>query len=171
MKIAVIVILVTMFIQDIKSRSILWFLFPILSVLLVVIRASGSNSVKAVLLSAITPICCLVIIMGFTSLYFSARKKAWVNITGALIGWADILFLVSVAFYLPSLNFMLFFISSSIIILFIWLGLSLLSLIKTKFIPFAGLQALLFAGLLLVSWECPEVRLNDDNWLFYLLQR
>ncbi|AMR33704.1 hypothetical protein A0256_20845 [Mucilaginibacter sp. PAMC 26640] len=104
------------------------------------------------------------------SLYLSARHKRWINLTDGMIGWADLLLLACLALYLPLLNYMLFFIGSSVVILVGWLGYQAFARAKSPFIPFAGCQALLFGGLLVFSWAS-ATDLFNDYWFFQLVSR
>ncbi|TFF36209.1 prepilin peptidase [Mucilaginibacter psychrotolerans] len=169
-KIVTLIILVIMFVQDIKSRSIAWPLFPALAVLFVIIRFAPRWSFSGMVIEVAGPLICLSFMLTMVSLYISARYRKWIWITDEMLGWADVLFLACLAFYLPLLNYMLFFIASSIVILLSWLVYQLMSPVKSKFIPFAGCQALLLGGLLVISWLSP-FDITSDLWFIKLATR
>jgi membrane associated rhomboid family serine protease len=86
-----------------------------------------------------------------------------------MIGWGDILFLVSLAFYFSLLNFIVFYIGSLVLALLIALVGSFYS--SDKKIPLAGLQALIFALFLTSARLFFHLDLMSDNyWLEYLMR-
>lgn len=166
-KIVTLIILVIMFVQDIKSRSIAWPLFPVLAALFAILRFTPHWDFSRILTEVAGPLICLFFMLAMVSLYISVRYRKWIWITDEMLGWADVLFLACLAFYLPLLNYMLFFIASSIAILLSWIIYQLVFRVKSKFIPFAGCQALLLGGLLVISWTSP-FDVTSDLWFIKL---
>lgn len=166
LKILILAMLIAVFIQDIKSRSVYWVSFPLLAVALSVLnfREHGKAGIVP------TVFINLLLLAGqllLISIYFSLKKGRWINITGNLLGWGDILFLISIAFYLSVLNFLFFYVSSLIIVLSVWLIWQLVE--KNKKIPLAGLQALFFAVFLASDWWLGLIDLTSDDWLLKLI--
>ena len=171
-KLLILFTLVLIFIQDIKSRSVYWFLFPVLIILFILLNIQQqqhlfSESGQPVLIN-----------MGFlslqfilVSLYFSIKNRKWVIITSNLLGWGDILFLLSIAFYLSVLNFLFFYVISLSLVLMSWLLWQLVSKEKSKQIPLAGLQALIFTVFLASDWWLRSVDLTNDTWLLDLITK
>ena len=98
------------------------------------------------------------------TIYFSMKNKKWVNITKDYLGWGDILFLLTVAFFLSPMNYLFFYVGSLLVVLLF----TMLALVRngTRYkIPLAGLQALLFAGLPLIDWNLSTFSLQSDEWL------
>jgi hypothetical protein len=160
------IILAFIFAQDLRSRSVYWFLFPCLTVLFLVLTLSHF---------AWQP---LLINMGFLILqfllltaYFSLKNSQWTNITAGMIGWGDILFLLSAAFYLSVLNFLFFYLASLVCALFLWVAWQAVSAKKDKHIPLAGLQALLLGFFLTAGWWIKPVDLTNDDWLLQLIPK
>jgi hypothetical protein len=170
-KLLIIFTLILIFIQDLRSRSVYWFLFPVLTISFILLnllqhRLSAENWQP------------VFINLGFlflqfllVSLYFSVKNKKWVIITTSLLGWGDILFLVSIAFYLSVLNFLFFYIVSLIAVLTIWLLWQFVSKEKNKQIPLAGLQALIFTVFLASDWWLKSFDLTNDAWLLHLITK
>lgn len=165
-KIAILALLMLIFAQDMRSRSVYWFLFPVLTGLFLVLAFYPLHGYtwQPVLLN-----------MGFLllqflllSVYFSAKNARWVNITAGLLGWGDILFLLSIAFYLSVLNFLFFYLASLVCVLLFWL---VFSAKHNKEIPLAGLQALIFSFFLITAWWIRPVNVTSDDWLLQLMTK
>jgi hypothetical protein len=109
--------------------------------------------------------------LAILTVYFSIRNKRWTNITAGLLGLGDILFILSIAFYLSTLNFLFFYIISLIAVLLIWLIWQRLSAKKNKYIPLAGLQSLVAILFLLGDWWLQYFDLTNDTWLLNLIAR
>ncbi len=169
-KLAALLILLLIFVQDVLSRSVYWFLFPLLVLTLFVIRLQVQS------IAVIAPV--VGINLGFLTLqfflltaYFSLKNGKWVNITDQLLGPGDLLFLGTIAFYLSALNYLFFYISSLLLVLSFWLIWQQLSRKKDTPIPLAGLQSLLFALVLCAGWWLYPVRLVEDTWLLNLFTK
>ncbi len=169
-KIAALLILLLIFLQDILSRSVYWFLFPLLVLTLFVIRLQVQS------LAVIAPL--IGINLGFLTLqfllltvYFSLKNRKWVNITERLLGPGDLLSLGAISSYLSVLNYLFFYIASLLLVLSFWLIWQQLSRKKDSHIPLAGLQSLLFAVLLCAGWWLFPVRLVDDTWVLNLFTK
>jgi hypothetical protein len=171
LEILILVILTLIFLQDLKSRAVYWFLFPILSILLIVLRFhhpfSWSDWEKSTLINAGF----ITVQLVFLTLYFSLKNRKWVNITTGLLGLGDILFLLSIAFYLSVLNFLVFYIASLICVLVLWLTLQGVSVKKYKYIPLAGFQSLIFMLFLACDWWLRSFDLTSDTWLLNLIAK
>ena len=95
----------------------------------------------------------------------------WVNIMANLLGWGDVLFLISIAFYLSTLNFLLFYMVSLVGSLLIWVIWQTIYITKNKHIPLAGLQALIFTVFLAGDWGLKYFSLVNDAWLLRLITK
>ncbi|MDB5145474.1 MAG: hypothetical protein JWQ66_4187 [Mucilaginibacter sp.] len=171
LKISTLAILLLIFLQDLKARAVYWFLFPLLAVMLVVIRFQHPVVLPELAQSAMINIGFILVQLIILTLYFSLKSKQWINISNGLLGLGDILFLMSIAFYLSVLNFLFFYISSLIGVLLLWLIGQAVSLEKNKYIPLAGLQSLIFIVFLTGDWWCWSFNLTDDTWLLNLIAR
>lgn len=163
-KIAILLVLLIVFIQDLASRAVYWLLFPVLAALFVTLRFHQDH------FSAIWPvvsinIAFLLLQLLIISLYFSIKQRRWTNISLQLLGWGDILFLISLTFYLSTLNYLFFYISSLILSLIIWGLWQLFSSYKNIQLPLAGMQAFLLIGFLGSDWFIAHFQATDDYWL------
>ena len=167
-----ITILAAIFIQDIKSRTVYWFWFPMLVALLLLEHTLINKEPLIVQFQTIAiNLGFLFIQLSIVSLYLSIKHRKWINISQNLIGWGDILFLVSLAFYFSPLTYILFYVGSLLIISVCWLLLILFFRINNKQIPLAGLQAALFIVFLITDWLYPHIGLSKGDWLSIYLYR
>lgn len=159
------------FFQDVKSCSVYWIFFPVLTGLFLLLHYTEHNSQSWTWGSAGFNIAFFVAQLVLVTIYFSVRNRKWTNITAELLGLGDVLFILSIAFYLSIFNFLFFYIASLIVVLVCWLVWQLASPLKSRHIPLAGLQALLFALFLLGDWWLGFWRLTDDGWILNLITR
>jgi len=159
------------FIQDLKNRSVYWFLFPALFVLLIGISLLQHRSFTEILRPACINSLFLAIQFLLVSAYFSIKNRKWVNITAELLGWGDILLLLPIACYLSVLNFLFFYIGSLIISLITWIFWQIVSIKKDKQIPLAGFQAIIFGIFLTFDWYWLHLNVTDDMWLLNLIHK
>lgn len=157
-------VLLLIFLQDIRSHSVYWFLFPLLAASLLILKLQ-SQFIGDAWQSILFNISFLALQLFILTVYFSVNNKKWVNVTRKLLGWGDILFLLSIAFYLSVLNYLFFYVASLLLILSFWLIRNLITQNKYNYIPLAGLQALIFAILLTGYWCCHCFDPTDDTWL------
>ena len=170
LKIITIVVLVQLVVQDLRSRSVYWFLFPLLVIFLISIRVryeTWSQLEQPTLIN----ICFLLLQLTILTAYFSLKNRKWINLSKQLLGSGDIFFLLSIAFYLSVLNYLFFYITSLIVILSSWLIFQIKKEKKSRYIPLAGLQALLFAVFLALDWWYKPFGLTNDRWLLYLITK
>lgn len=158
------------FFQDVKSRSVYWIFFPILSGLLLILHFESSDQ-SWTWRDILFNIGFFASQLGLVILYFSIRNKKLTNITTGLLGLGDVLFILSIAFYLSIFNFLFFYITSLMAVLLLWLIWQSAASVKSRHIPLAGLQALLFAVFLLGGWWFKKWNLMDDTWVLNLIAR
>ncbi|WP_448698206.1 hypothetical protein ACFGVR_15415 [Mucilaginibacter sp. AW1-3] len=159
-------ILFAIFLQDIKSRSVYWFWFPLLSVLFVLSNYFLKHLTWTELSGNIALNLLFIGLQLFlVTVYFSVKHSRWVNISKDLLGLGDMLFLIAIAFYLSILNYIVFYISSLVIIVLCWSVIRLLSKKNQQQIPLAGLQAILFMVFLIAQRWSDQIDLTSDNWL------
>lgn len=169
-KILILIILLTIFIQDIISRSVYWIVFPLLIVLFVLLRIKN-QSISEILQSILINCGFLLFNLVLVSLYFSLKKATWINITKKLLGWGDILFLTAIIFYLSTLNFIFFYLISLVFVLFFWLIWQLVVNKNNAHIPLAGMQALMLMCFLITDWWYVHCNLTDDSWLLTIVAK
>jgi hypothetical protein len=164
-EVLILLILFLVFIQDMMSRAVYWILFPVLTVLFILLRILQHQHIAELWQPVLFNIGFLFIQMLTVSAWFSFKNRRWVNVAAQFIGWGDILLLTAIAFYLSVLNFLFFYIASLIIVLLIWLIGQAIFKIKNKHIPLAGLQALTFALYLASDWWSSHMNVANDYWL------
>lgn len=158
------------FFQDVKSRSVYWIFFPVLAGLLLLLHFESSDQ-SWTWRDILFNIGFFASQLGLVILYFSIRNKKLTIITAGLLGLGDVLFILCTAFYLSIFNFLLFYIASLTAVLLFWLIWQSAVSVKSRHIPLAGLQALLFAGFLLGGWWLKKWDLTDDTWVLNLISR
>ncbi|MES2063493.1 MAG: hypothetical protein V4456_16310 [Bacteroidota bacterium] len=158
-------VLLGIFVQDMLWRKVYLLAFPILLFLFVVSSFLHRRSLADVAFASVVNITFLAVQFLLVSFYFFLKNKKWVKLTGSQLGWGDILFLLTIAFYFSALNFILFYVSSLLLALVSWLIWQRVSAKPGKNIPLAGLQALVMVGFL--GWDFLErsVDLTSDAWL------
>jgi len=171
LRILVLILLLTIFIQDFKSRAVYWVVFPILLALLGVLRYTMFYSFSVIWVPTLINTGFLALQLILLSVYFAIKNKRFINIADGLLGLGDILFLLSITVYLSVLNFLFFYIFSLILILVIWLITQVVSAKKSKEIPLAGMQALIFIVFLSCDWWLKMFNLTADTWLLNLITK
>lgn len=167
-KLLILVLLIWVFLQDLKYRAVYWFLFPLLASLFILTNLLQHLSYSSIAANTAVNAGFLLLQLLLISGYFSLKYRRWTNITRDLLGWGDILLLLSIAFYFPPLNFLAFYLGSLALILVI---LTIWKIVDRQFkqIPLAGLQAAILAVLLVFCWIHPEIDPTDDHWLYQIL--
>jgi hypothetical protein len=168
-RILILLVLLVIFVQDIKSRSVYWILFPLIVVLFIVSDLVSQRSIGDLWLPVLFNLGFLVLQLLIITCWFSLKEKRWVNISANLLGWGDILFLVSISFYLSFANFLFFHIVSLLLVLTSWLIWQFFANQKTKHVPMAGMQALVFAVFLSSDWWLLHFDTTNDTWLLHFL--
>jgi len=157
------------FFQDIKSRSVYWSLFPVLTGLLLTLHYFESSGQALWWRPAVFNLGFFIGQLLLVTAYFSIKNKTLTNITKGLLGIGDVLFMLSIAFYLSIFNFLFFYIASLILVLITWLAWQAVSSNKSKHIPLAGLQAFVFILFLIGGWSFKVLSLTDDTWILNLI--
>ncbi|HEY9196123.1 MAG TPA: hypothetical protein VIM77_07650 [Mucilaginibacter sp.] len=159
------------FVQDMRTRTVHWLLFPFTGLLLLLLRWQAAGLWSQVWPPVFINICFVTLQLTLLSLYFSARNKRWINITQSMLGLGDILFLFVLTFYLSVFNFIAFYLVSLPVVLLLWLFVRKLSRTNAAQIPLAGFQSLLFIVFLASDWWVFHLKVTDDQWLIQILNR
>lgn len=159
------------FFQDVKSRSVYWILFPVLIGLLLLLHSFENDGLVLSWQSAVFNVGFFLGQLILVTIYFSVKNRKLINIAGELLGMGDVLFILSITFYLSIFNFLFFYITSLIVVLLVWVTWQAVSAKKSKHIPLAGLQAILFTAFLICDWCLKPIRLTDDTWILNLIGR
>jgi hypothetical protein len=155
--------------EDLFSRSLHWFLFPLLAGALAVLQYERSHNFSMMWQAAAINIGFILLQLLLVSAYFSIRTKKLANVANGLLGLGDILFLLSITIYFSVLNFLAFYIFSLVITLLFWTIWQSSSPKANKTIPLAGIQSFLFILVLTGDWWVRSFDLTNDSWLLNLM--
>lgn len=139
--ILLIVILLIITYQDLKSRAISWWTIPLLLSSIIYIRLA-EQSWELLLVEGGINLTFLVVQYVLISVYFSLKHRRILNIADTFLGWGDILFLITLAFLFPTISFIVFYLSSIIVVLVGFVFYKQLINTSIKTIPLAGGQAI-----------------------------
>jgi len=135
--------------QDHKYRGVTWYIFPILCALLAY-RSVQIYGLAAVLQHTGINLLFVALQLLILQLYFWLKHRRWQWIFDTVLGWGDVVFLITIAVYLPVIEYFIFYVSSLILVLLMTLVVRIWSK-SVATVPLAGWQALLF--LILLSLE------------------
>ncbi|MBB2143996.1 hypothetical protein GM921_00735 [Pedobacter sp. LMG 31464] len=161
-------VMLFIFIQDIKYRAVYWWLFPLLFILLALL-GGGLHQLSETTEKFISNLAFLTLQLFLLMIYFAIRHKKIINITKAYLGLGDILFLLVIGIYLSFLNFVLFYVASLMLIIIFELIKSKLLSSRNKKIPLAGYQSLFLCAYILVDQFTVRLNLTNDLWLLPFL--
>ncbi len=167
MEIAVYLILLAIFIQDLKFRAVYWWLFVLLFVALGALVLQHDIAVPLGNLTFNLIFFSLQLIL--LSVYFAIKHGKLVNITKQYLGWGDVLFLFAITAYLSFSSFVAFYVLSLLLIVFFELIRTTVTKQEVRKIPLAGYQSLLLAVLMLVNDCLYQLDLSNDQWLLPIL--
>ena len=163
---------VTLFIiavQDFRSRTVSWFLFPLLEVCGFLLAIVESKSLF--LAGRYLTINSIFLLLQFAVLkgWFMLRAKRGVGPTpfvDHVIGKGDIFFLLASGCFFSPVNFIFFYLSSLLFALAVYLLVRCWPTRKTRWstVPLAGLQAG-FLFLYLPLHFLLRIPFTDDNWI------
>lgn len=148
LKMFLITLLLFIFFQDVKSRGVYWFLFPIL---MAIAFASAWQSLTA---DWLLNIGFLILMMAMLTLYVSLKEKKAINITKGYFSWGDILFLLAVTPLFSLHAYILFFTAGTILSLLIHLVVMFFR--KQETIPYAGYMSLVLVPLLIFETQVSD---------------
>ena len=154
----ILLILALMSFQDFKYRAISWYAFPLLAIFLVF--ANPVFNLTECLMNA-----------GFVAVNYmlatvliSLKNRRMTNLMKAHIGPGDLLMLLCVAVYFPTLIFFLFYLGSLILIA-VGTGIYMAWYKPREYtVPLAGLQSAMLLVLLLTTW-ITGLQINDTLWI------
>jgi len=160
-----ILLIVTLFIiiiQDLKSRAISWWTIPLLLGSIMYVRLVDLDW-NIFLLEGGMNLLFLSLQFLLVTIYFSIKKRQITNIADTYLGLGDILFLIPISFLFPTINFVLFYITSVIAVLIGFLFYKKLINRNVETIPLAGGQAIY---LMLVLFFSKVFDFNMEGYFF-----
>ena len=162
LKLFMLLCLIPLIWEDLKSReiSLIWFLILSLVTLVLAYLQPIPEFWKQLLLN----ISFILLQFILLSCYFSIKNKRWLWVTQVGFGGGDIFLLVILLFFFPFLNYLLFYVISLLWTLLLCGLFVLFSQRKIVKLPLAGLQALLLA-LLIIMELVFHVDIRSEDWL------
>lgn len=154
--------------EDFRSKSLpLWLLvLIIIGVLYYTISAIGFNMF---IINFGLNMLLLLLQLVAVFFYFSLKHKKFVNVIDTYIGLGDILFFISCAVVFAPINFLIFQITS-LLIAAAFFGLYFLILKPSiRFIPLAGVQALLLIFIIIAKQFGLPFNFFDDSTIIQFL--
>lgn len=146
LKLIILALLVLVAFEDHKYRAVSIWIFVLLFVVQIILKTTNQiNWIQTSLFN----IGFISIQLVLVSIYFSIKAKKPVNITIHLLGTGDILFFLWMATAFNTLNFIVYYFVSLLVIMLVY------TLIKYKYsttIPLAGLQAIGVAILYIIGF-------------------
>jgi hypothetical protein len=126
-------------IQDYKDRSVYWFLYPMVGLLVLGIQLI-QNSFYTVLFNSLSNLVFISVLLLFAAVYSKFRfKKKLINVS---IGLGDVLFFIAISFAFAPISFFILFVFSLLFALAIHIFLNPKKNGST--VPLAGHMALFF---------------------------
>lgn len=146
--------------QDFKFRAVYWWLFPLLLIVLVMVKLK--EHIWILSQDLLYNSAFLAVQMLFLTVYFSIKEQRWVNIFKAYFGLGDLLFLCCLTVYFSFFNYILFYVVSLFTIILMSLLTQVVSRKANPKIPLAGWQAILLLFFILVEGYYERVDLTTD---------
>jgi hypothetical protein len=140
-----ILILLLIFVQDLRQRAVYWFLFPLLLLAGLWYKWNGLQ-LEMIKWNALFVVFCLLML----TLYVSFKEKTLTPIWKDYFSWGDIFYLIAVIPILPFYSFLMYFTLGTILTLFIH-TITLLKNGSDKTIPYAGYMAVTLIPVLLLE--------------------
>lgn len=168
LQLCLMILLLTIIIEDFTQRKIHWFLPPLLFVLLVDLSFISHRLETALKESAINS--ALVLFqMALAALFFSFKEKKTVNLFKTHFGIGDLLFLLAISAAFSFVNFAFFNTLSLSITVSIFIFYTRYKENPNYPIPLAGLQALMFGVVYVIDILVPSFDLHNDSLILSLL--
>lgn len=147
--------------QDFKSKSISWYLLPMLLIVFIgnaLLRIEVEN---LLLFSGINLILVVTNLVGVFLLVWLKERKP-INIIDSYLGLGDVLFFLVITTTFSPFNFVVFYLGSILIITLIYGVIILINKEKKTLIPLAGAMSLLLMFVLIADAFIPSVDIYND---------
>lgn len=156
--------LTVIFIQDLKYRAVSIVAFPVLLISIICFAIWSNNSLTDLWNNAAFNMLFLILQYALLTIYFSIKHRQFINITKSYLGLGDVLFLVCCTGVFSPINFVVFYLLSTIVVILIHIVSQFFVKINPK-IPLAGMQALTLIIVLVTFQFFINGNLYDDTWL------
>lgn len=169
LKSAILILLLVIIYQDMKYRSILWIVFPILTFIFFYFN-NILIPAKEIFENVLLNISFLAIQLISLTLYFSLKNKTFIWVPDNYLGWGDIVFLISIAFLFSPVNYILFFIISLSFAVPVYLIIKKYqSKDVSASVPLAGIQSGFLIIIFIINSSLKEFSLQSDSWVEFLI--
>lgn len=148
LKIALAIILMTIFIQDLKARHVYWFLFPLLAICTGVLFCQNVLFPQLFFTTTLINLSFVLFLLLIVFLYSKWKLKTSITNT---FGLGDMLMFIALSFTFSSISFIVVFVFSLIFSLILHLVLKQKS--KHQTVPLAGYQSLFFLFIYIGYWS------------------
>ncbi|MGE0562540.1 MAG: hypothetical protein AB7O47_12045 [Flavobacteriales bacterium] len=152
--------------QDFKSRSISWFLIPLLLITFVGYGLLNLQVQELLTFSGINIAIVLTNLLGVTLLVW-IKEKELKNIVDSYLGLGDVLFFLVLTTVFSPLNFMLFYLGSVLLTTLVYGAIILFNKEKQTLIPLAGAMSILLILVLVIDAIMPTFSVYQDIISFY----
>jgi hypothetical protein len=154
------------FYQDIKTRTVTWFLFPLIAVTGILYSVYYSGSLNILFKnSLINTIFLLAQFLLLKSIYF-LKNGSNEQLIDKSIGSGDILFLIACSFFFSPVNFMIFYCLSLVFTLLNHMVFKSVRIKREKLyetVPLAGFQAIFLFIYILINVILHNNLTTDDR--------
>jgi hypothetical protein len=156
-------VLLLILVQDLLYRAVSWAVFPTLAMLLLVIRYRRGEALHVILQLTAINLLVLMVLFSFVWLYFRLKNGRAGKIIDTKLGWGDIAFFISIAFFFSLTNLVIFIILGLLLVILGWKLWELSIRKKDQYIPLAGLLSAIFAMLVIADWWFGFIDLTSDD--------
>ncbi len=154
-------------IQDFKFFAISWGWLPMLAILFV-IDGYFQLPMEILLQDYLMSFGLFISQLFVLTLWYSIKSKKWVNISTELLGLGDILFLLVLVFSFSFVNYLVFVVSTLVVISIGFMVIRKLGLSKSNQIPLAGAMSFILIGVKTLSAVGIISNLYSNQYLWIL---
>ncbi|OFY82845.1 MAG: hypothetical protein A3F72_01805 [Bacteroidetes bacterium RIFCSPLOWO2_12_FULL_35_15] len=155
--------------QDFKHRQISWLLIPTIFVAFVgkALLVIGVNS--SLIINTIWNSTFILIQIVLLTVYMSIKNKKLVNIVNTYLGIGDVLFFIVLCAAFSPVNYIVFYLASTLLTLIGFLFYNIISKKATREIPLAGAMAGGLLILIIVNRIKPQLNFYNDDFLLNII--
>lgn len=160
--------LVTIAVQDFRSRTIAWWLLPPLLISLFLIGLT-QTSIGIIFKHAAFNIAFIALQLFLLMLYFSIRERRFIRLIDTHIGLGDVLLLSCLCMGFSPMNFIVVLLCSLLLSLLATLAWRVIRPQTSPLIPLAGLLAIPIIVLVTFS-SFSSLNLHNDAWISAIVE-
>lgn len=153
--------------QDFKDRTVYWFLFPFLFVVLGIL-STAKTGIEQTGMNALVNSAFVALQLLLATTYFSLKNGKLTNLFANYFGVGDLLFLFSISVGFSFVNFIAFYIISLLLTILLFIAVVIKQQNRAYQIPLAGAQALFYLLLLTIYTINNSFNLLSDSKILSL---